>query len=393
MIDIFRNYILQREELLARIAQELELDETRQTRMETSYKAVSELLQNNGDFFVGLDVEIYSQGSVRIGTTVKPVNNEDFDLDTVLHIYDPYYNHTPESIYNTLVKALEKDSYYQSIMEKKQRCVRLNYKSDFHMDILPACMSDSIDKMRIKIPEKAFKSWSNGNPRGFADWFLNIAKSAENPLLKTYSDALFEARVDQEPLPNNIYFKTPLQRAVQLIKRYRDLYYQKKDSEYKVSSIVITTLVASFYNKEGSIYDTIESVIGKIKNTYSDAVRNNYRFRVLNPVDSSEDFTDSWSDKHYQSFYAFIEDFFTKWQNIKGSFEHGKSDYITLFGEGEYKKSLTEQIRMFSKASSDVLTKANGLIITDKAHTTPSGTISHNQGVKNEKHHNFGGLY
>lgn len=36
MIDIFKDYVLQREELLAKIAQELQLDKTRLERMETS---------------------------------------------------------------------------------------------------------------------------------------------------------------------------------------------------------------------------------------------------------------------------------------------------------------------------------------------------------------------
>jgi len=51
MIDIFDNYILQREELLARIAQELQLDKTRLERMESAYNAVAELLKKDEDFF------------------------------------------------------------------------------------------------------------------------------------------------------------------------------------------------------------------------------------------------------------------------------------------------------------------------------------------------------
>lgn len=122
MIEIFDNYILQREELLARIAQELQLDKTRLERMESAYNAIAELLKKDEDFFDGLIIEVYAQGSKRIGTTVRPINDKDFDLDVVLHIYDPYYNHTPEKIYNALVKVLEKNGYYKSIMEKKKMC-------------------------------------------------------------------------------------------------------------------------------------------------------------------------------------------------------------------------------------------------------------------------------
>src|SRR5690606_17127562 len=291
MIDIFENYALQREELLARIAQELQLDKTRLDRMESAYNTVAELLKNDEDFFEGLIIEVYAQGSKRIGTTVRPINDEDFDLDVVLHIYDPYYNHTPEQIYNALVKALEKNNYYKSIMEKKKRCIRLNYKSDFHMDILPACMPNLFEKEMIKIPEKALKNWSSGNPKGFSGWFLNIASTAKEPMLRQYADILLKAQVETEELPKELYLKTPLQRAVQLLKRYRDIYFQDRD--YKVSSIVITTLTAQLYQAENSIFEAIDNIVLRIKTNYIEAVNKGHRFKVFNPVNSEEDFTDS----------------------------------------------------------------------------------------------------
>lgn len=391
MIDIFKDYILQREELLARIAQELQLDKTRLERMETAYNSVSDLLKKDNDFFADLEIEVYAQGSKRIGTTVKPINEEDFDLDTVLHIYDVYYKHSPENIYKALVKALEKDGYYSTIMEKKTRCIRLNYKSDFHIDILPACMPNQYDKENIYIPEKALMNWSSGNPKGFADWFLNIANSAEMSVLRNFSQVLLEAKVEAEPLPDELYLKTPLQRSVQLLKRYRDIYFQNKD--YAVSSIVITTLAAKFYQRESSIFETIDNIARKINENYLEAIKSGHKFKVLNPVNSEEDFTDSWTNAHYTSFYNFINSFYLKWQNLKTSFEIGKEDYILLFGEGVYKKSLTEQLRVFSKNTNDILAKSSGLIVGGDAFTNSKGIINSNQGVKNEPHHNFGGKH
>ncbi|HTN21948.1 MAG TPA: nucleotidyltransferase [Pelobium sp.] len=389
MIDIFKDYALQREELLARIAQELQLDKTRLERMETAYNAVADLLNNDEEFFDGLTIEIYAQGSKRIGTTVKPINEEDFDLDTVLHIYDPYYNYSPEQIYNALVKALEKDSYYKSIMEKKTRCVRLNYKSDFHIDVLPACMPNNLDKEMIKIPEKALKNWSSGNPKGFSNWFMTIANSVEESMLRKYSNVLLKAQVETEPLPEELYMKTPLQRAVQLLKRYRDVYYQNKDN--RVSSIVITTLVAQFYEGESSIFDAINNVVSRIKENYLETIKEGYKFKVLNPVNFEEDFTDSWTTEHYQSFYTFISAFYDKWQHLQMSFEISKEDYIELFGEGVYKKSLNEQFKTFSKSTNDVFAKSSGLIVGGTARTNSNGNINTSEGIRNGAHHSFGG--
>ena len=77
MLDIFNNYELQREELLARIAHELELDQTRRDRMEQAYNKVLEVLKKDEIFFKDLELELYVQGSVRIHTTVKPINREE----------------------------------------------------------------------------------------------------------------------------------------------------------------------------------------------------------------------------------------------------------------------------------------------------------------------------
>lgn len=131
----------------------------------------------------------------------------------------------------------------------------------------------------------------------------------------------------------------------------------------------------------------------KIKGSYLDAVKSNVKFKVLNPVNPQEDFTDSWTDEHFNSFYAFISDLYIQCQNLKTSFETGKDDYIKLFGEGVYKKSLNEQIVTFSKNTDDGFANASALIIGGKAYTNTQGQINPNTGIKNESHHNFGSWF
>jgi hypothetical protein len=265
------------------------------------------------------------------------------------------------------------------------------------MDILPACMPNSLEKEAIKIPEKALKIWSSGNPKGFSLWFLKIAESVEAPMLRKYADALFEsqmsfkAQVEKEELPKELYFKTPLQRAVQLLKRYRDIYYENRD--YRVSSIVITTLAARLYQGENTIFEAISNIVTRINSGYIDSVNGGYKFKVLNPVNPEEDFTDSWTTKHYESFYSFISDFGKRWKNLSHSFETSKEDYIKLFGEGVYKKTLEEQFQVFYKSTNNSLAKSGGQIIGGIALTNSEGNINTHTGLKNGTHHNFGGNY
>src|SRR5690606_15614895 len=113
---------------------------------------------------------------------------------------------------------------------------------------------------------------------------------------------ILEAKINREELPeDNIYNKTPLQQAVQLIKRNRDIYFQNKD--FPVSSIVITTLMGQFYEQQDSIYSTIDGVLSALRNQIVSVKQSGEKFKIVNPVNPDEVFTDSWTDKHYASFY------------------------------------------------------------------------------------------
>lgn len=390
-LDLFRNYPLQREELLARISQSLQLDESRKLRMESAYGSVSSVLNNDKGFFKNIDVDVYPQGSVASGTTTKPLTGSEFDLDIVVHIKSVYSNFSPNQIYNELVKVLENDERYKDKIEKKKRCVRLKYANDFHMDIMPGCIKFLFVDNNIKVPDRELKNWVDSNPKGFVEWFLNRAKTLTRPtLLEEYRQQLINLKAEAEDLPNDeFYSKTPLQRAVQLIKRYRDIYFEKNDT-YATTSIVLTTLMGHFYGGENSIYETLENIVLRIRQSYQTSLLNKQKFKILNPVSADEDFTDKWTDKHYSNFFGFLDDFYIKWNNIKESFEKGGNDYSRLFGEDTYKKSLRGQVAKMSKYSSDPNTVANGLIISGKAYTDSKGQINSNTGYKNEPHRNYG---
>ncbi|TKB99145.1 nucleotidyltransferase domain-containing protein [Pedobacter cryophilus] len=391
MQDIFLNYELQREELLARIAENLQLDDTRKSRMEQAYKAISELIDLDQGFFRDMDIDVYPQGSVLTGTTVKPYLGSEFDLDIVLQINELYSKFTPAEIYQALLKKLENDGRYRDKIEKKNRCIRIKYADDFHMDILPGCII-VYGETTLKIPDRLLEDWATSDPKGFADWFLMRANATNSqPVLESYYKNLFvELKAEVQELPNDSYYlKKPLQRAVQLVKRYRDIFFAKDDT-YCTSSIVITTLMGLNYQGENSIYETIDNAINRIRSLYTEAIGKGRKFTIQNPALTSEYFTDSWTDAHYDHFYRFIEDFHGKWIQLKSSFEQSGKAYVELFDEGIYKKSLQDQITVLSKFSESKITQANSLILTGIVHTSKTGQIQKNNGYDNKPHHNHG---
>ncbi len=148
------NKTAQIDDLLARAAEKLQLDKTRREKIESSYMSIQEVLENDPEFFNSKSFEIYPQGSVRIGTTVKPLAKNEFDLDIVLHIRDNNFEQTnPIKVYNELKRVFKNDGRYEDKVEPKTRCVRLKYAGDYHMDILPGCQEKIQNEDVIVIPD------------------------------------------------------------------------------------------------------------------------------------------------------------------------------------------------------------------------------------------------
>jgi hypothetical protein len=342
------------------MAESLQLDKTRYDLMIQHYEAIKKWIEEDELFFKPFKYELYPHGSVRIRTTVKPIGKDEFDLDIALHLKAQWSNHTPEKIYAELKRRLSEHAVYNEKMELKNRCIRLNYAGDFHMDILPGIQENEWDEDKLRVPDRLLGSWVSTNPRGYGKWFLNKAATVKVSLL--------EKALRAENLPSNEYEnKKPLQRGVQLIKRYRDIYFQN-DDEFKTSSIILTTIAGEFYNGEESIFLTVENIVNRIR---QHTLYNTARLKVLNPVNAEEDFTDKWENepRYYQAFKAFCEHLYYQWQELKK--EHG---IITearilkdLFGDDLYLRAQTSQADVIDKARN-----SNQLGINKKTETISS---------------------
>lgn len=382
---------LQKDELLAITASNLELDATRKQKMESAYRAVNDVLSRDAEFFSDYTINVYAQGSLLIGTTVKPLSGKEFDLDIVLHIENSYLNHTATEIYDELYRVLSNHGTYENLLEKKNRCIRINYNSDFHMDILPGCMI-SRDNTRLMIAENKFRvSWSRTNPKGYAEWFKEIAERDKATFLLTERyNLMLEAKIETEDLPQDIFLKTPLQRTVQIVKRYRDLYYENKDLDKTpaISSIVLTTLLAQSHAGNLSIQEALKNASQKLRKLADDYRLYGKKFSVYNPIDKHEDankrenFTDSWEDKHYESFIGFVQDFDKKINTFLNE-STNEVNYNQLFGNGYYKQNIQTLVKLEESFKGNPKLAA---LLSGTAYTDSSGSINTSTGAKNGNH-------
>lgn len=127
----------QLDDLLNRICESLQLNEDRKRKVEERYKAVSEWIEK--DYGIFHNALIYPQGSYRIGTTVKPRNGEEYDLDFVVQIDENWMQLPFSRVYSEFKRRLEENEDYKRMLQEKSRCIRLVYADDFHMDIIPSC--------------------------------------------------------------------------------------------------------------------------------------------------------------------------------------------------------------------------------------------------------------
>ncbi|MDH4338024.1 MAG: nucleotidyltransferase, partial [Candidatus Krumholzibacteria bacterium] len=237
--------------LLSIICEELQLPTSEYDRAEEHYVAVGHWLDAEGSLLRSWKPVIYPQGSFRIGTTVKPLKEDEFDLDLVCELQLGEANIAPLSVLDMVERRLRDHGTYHNMIERKRRCVRLTYAHEFHLDILPARPDGQASGTRVRIPDGDLSMWLPSDPRGYARWFEGQAERIKL------------ARVEPVPDQESVAEKSSLQRAVQLLKRWRDLAYQD-NTDVAPRSIVLTTLAGECVVEATSTSAALREIIDGI---------------------------------------------------------------------------------------------------------------------------------
>lgn len=332
------------DDILKRITESLQLNASRRTLVEERYKAVSSYIEESPGLFN--DAKIYAQGSYRLGTTVKPRQGEEYDLDFVVQINKDWKTIPFQKIYKDFKDLMEDNGNWSDLVKEKSRCIRLDYADEFHMDIIPTCSENHYrDENRIMVPDKKEHSWVISNPEGYARWFEEKYISQSSIYLHNYYPGM-EIRAAQElPKDDPNHLKQPLQHAVQLIKRYRDIYFEGKE-DLAPSSIVLTTLVGQMYQGESSIYETINKVVERFDLAVAEKKRFSMKFHVANPVLSQEIFTKEWEKKPelFQEFGLFMNSLNQLWIKLNTTQGDKLFDLFRIgFGTGAFEYAIRSQ--------------------------------------------------
>ncbi|MEU4193591.1 nucleotidyltransferase [Kribbella sp. NPDC026611] len=228
------------------------------------------------------------QGSFLLGTVVRNVHrDEGIDIDLVAMRDIARSSTTQEALKADAGVAVS--NYQQSpgsgtpALSECSRCFTLTW-AEMHLDVLPAIPNGNRPEGGILITDKDVVSWLPSDPNGYATWFrerMLEQLDAERVILAK------EMQLDEVP---EWRVKTSLQRAVQALKRHRDVFFTGRDD--RTASIVITTLAAHAYQGGSDVYEVSRYLISQMGNFLR---RVDGRWTLPNPVQSGEDFTDSWT--------------------------------------------------------------------------------------------------
>lgn len=274
---------------LTTLAAELDISPTAQQEAIDRYTAVSKWLGKPGTALAPFDPELYPQGSFMLGTVTRPVNEgEEIDIDLVCRLNLQAHEVTQFGLKKMVGERLKEHDTYAGMLEEKDRCWRLNYANEFHMDILPAIPSGYKRDNSILIPDKTLgATWHPSNPKDYGAWF----RKRMEVVFRRRQMALAEAKaVHIEDVP--VWeIRTPLQRVIQLLKRHRDIEF-KNDPDDKPISIIITTLAAHAYGNEEDLYEALLNIVNGMPRFITVKAGVSW---VANPVNEYENFADKWS--------------------------------------------------------------------------------------------------
>jgi len=337
------------DDLLHRVCVELQISPTQHARAESSYRGVGTHLETEGSPFADLGVSIYAQGSLRLKTTVKPLPQAEYDLDIVCEFsrMPPDFG-LAGKVLDDLEDWLREHGTYRDMVDstKRNRCVRLNYEGQFHLDIVPAFSDLNRGTPCIWVPDRPSGELVPSNPVGFADWF---ERKAAGVLREVVMKAMAPFPGYEPP-----EIKMPLTRAVQLLKRWRDVTYENK-CELAPSSIVLTALAANHYHGEFLVSDALTGILDGIM---EEIAQINGRIVVVNEANGGEDLSDKWerNPEAYRDFVSEIEGFRKTWSEATQQ-QDGNAGFVallgTLFGRDVLQKGFAQQTQALNSIRKD----------------------------------------
>lgn len=252
------------------------LNKSRVDVAESGIEIMKTFIENN-DIFQSIFIDAVPQGSFRQQTIIKPVDSgKDFDVDLLLEM-KKVDGWEPKDYLLKLGDEFRKTDRYKNLVDTrhhKERCVTIDYESDFHIDLVPAIRTTE----GYKIMNKKTNQFEPTDGDGYADWFAK---------------------------QNDVMGNKHLIKVTRLLKYIRDRF-----EKFEIKSILLTTLLGNMVNSSdaavGHYADIKISFVTLIGRLDSFLRANPNIPTIKNPALECEDFNRKWTQEKYSVFRAEI---------------------------------------------------------------------------------------
>ena len=333
---------------LRKILEKIDLTKTQRDRAIELYTNVCRAIEDK----IGFTISFYPQGSFATKTAIRPYKNgrdQAYDVDVICEVNVPKESVTSDTLKGYFRDALENSRYSNNFVEW-DKCFTIEFTEqegvDFSIDIIPSVPEDTatlqqlnyitenpyLVKSSVAIPNR--DTWITNNPKGYVLWFENeLIKFHDRYLLKR-SENTVSASIEELPEEE---FNNNLLSIIKVLKRTRDVFYYRRKSENKPSSIVITTIVGKLAKDLTPTANKLELLIQVVTQlqqikTYpsnniskrtndtgyaiSDIITRDMGQWVLNnPANGKDNILSSWNEDENKA-----KDFFLWIDNLKETF-------------------------------------------------------------------------
>ena len=311
------------EEYLQALANATSLTPAEMQKVVDRYLSVGGFLDRDGSSIKGFNPRVHPQGSVLLGTAIRPINdNDELDVDLVCLLRDLSKTDLSQKTLKRLVSdeiRLYATSQSMQPPHEGRRCITLTYRDEigFHVDVLPALpdaegMRSALQKQILSestrnhllgsVSDKSIaitctdhhnhniisNDWPVSNPEGYGEWFADQQTQILLEKRLAIFDSQIHANVDDIPLHR---VRTPLQDIVKVLKWDRDVTLGEDDD--KPISVIITTLAAHAYRGEATLVEAMRTILTTMEEFIEE--RGGVIW-IANPTNPGENFADRWAD-------------------------------------------------------------------------------------------------
>lgn len=293
--------------LLANVAIRIQLSPTNHKLAVDRVETLAAWLDREGSPLAGKVTLVYAQGSMAIHATIaSALRHDEFDIDAIVPIIVAPGT-TAQQALDLLFETVrgERGTRYYNVTTRNTRCVTVKYR-DMHVDLTPAeLIPGRVPRVSYIFHHRPEEPKTVGkrivaNPFGFADWFNQVTPRFHEfeEFFESQSRAMDAhmakaAQTEDVPEPIPAYLKPPVVISHQLVKRFRNVQYDKREGR-QPPSVMLAFLMAGFAGTSGRPFAELLHQARSLRAYFEGHQNRGVLIHVTNPRCPEDVFSDRW---------------------------------------------------------------------------------------------------